>query len=193
MGVGADDRGHAAIQEPAHADLLAGRLGVHVDEHVLGATLQGAQRRFDLDERLTPRAQEQVSRQVDHGQAHAVALDHATAVTGLGGEEVGRAQDALLLVEVAIDLAAAVGVVAQRDDVDALAQERVGDLGRDAHAAGGVLGVDDHEGGRQTLAQDRQQAQQRASPEASDEIADEQDGGRGAGAHGSYSRAPGRG
>ena len=35
--VGADHGGHAAVEEPAHRDLLARRLGVHVDEHVVGA------------------------------------------------------------------------------------------------------------------------------------------------------------
>ena len=35
--VGADDRRHAAVEVPAHRDLLARRLGVHVDEHVVDA------------------------------------------------------------------------------------------------------------------------------------------------------------
>ena len=35
--VGADDGGHAAVEVPAERDLLARRLGVHVDEHVVGA------------------------------------------------------------------------------------------------------------------------------------------------------------
>jgi len=38
--VGADDPGHAPVEEPAHADLLAGRLGVEVDEDVVDLALE---------------------------------------------------------------------------------------------------------------------------------------------------------
>ena len=41
--VGADDRRHAAVEVPAHRDLLARRLGVEVDEHVVDAVAQLAQ------------------------------------------------------------------------------------------------------------------------------------------------------
>ncbi len=68
-----------------------------------------------------------------------------------------------------------VGVIAKRDRVDAVAKQLLGDLRRDAKAAGDVLAVDHHERGRITLAQDRQALQQRVAADAADEIADEQD------------------
>jgi hypothetical protein len=48
--VRADDRRDAAVEVPAHRDLLARRLGVHVDEHVVavGEPLEHA---VDLAER----------------------------------------------------------------------------------------------------------------------------------------------
>ena len=80
-----------------------------------------------------------------------------------------------MLVEVGVDLALAVGVVAERDHVDAGREQLVGDLRRDPEAAGGVLAVDDDEVGREALAQRRQQRQQRALADAADDVADEQD------------------
>ena len=74
----------------------------------------------------------------------AVPLDDARAVAGLGGQEVRRAQDPLLLVEVLVDLAVAVGVVAERDHVDAGGEDLLArHLRRDADAARRVLAVDD--------------------------------------------------
>jgi hypothetical protein len=52
-------------------------------------------------------------------------------------------------VEVGPDLAVAVGVVAERDDVDAGGEQRVGLLRRDADPARGVLAVADDEVERQ--------------------------------------------
>ena len=78
-------------------------------------------------------------------------------------------------VEVGVDLAAVVGVVAERDRVDARREHLVGVLRRDPEAAGGVLAVDDDERRRVALAQDRQAVEQRAPAEAADDVADEQD------------------
>ena len=101
--------------------------------------------RVDLGERRASGAQEHVAAEVHDPEAHAVALDDAQAVPGLVAQVVVRAQDRVVLVEVAVDLAAVVGVVAERDDVDARGEQLVGDLRRDAEAAGGVLAVDDDE------------------------------------------------
>ena len=72
-----------------------------------------------------------------------------------------------LLVEVGPDLAVAVGVVAERDHVDAGGEQLVGVLRRDADAAGGVLAVDDDEVERELLAQAREQLAERAAAGAS--------------------------
>jgi hypothetical protein len=77
------------------------------------------------------------------------------AVAGLAAQVVGRPQDPRLLVEVGVDLAVAVGVVAERDHVDAGGEQVVGQLRRDPEAAGDVLAVDDDERRLVALAQRR--------------------------------------
>ena len=123
------------------------------------------------------RVHEQVPRQRDDAEPHAVAGDDAPAVAGLAAQEVGGAQDPRGGVEVGVDLAMAVGVVAERDHVDPGGEQLVGDLRRDPHAAGGVLAVDDDERRRKALAQRGQQRQQRSPADPADDVADEQDAG----------------
>jgi hypothetical protein len=48
VGVGAEHRRHAAVEVPAHRDLLARRLGVHVDEDVVGLAAQLGEQRVGL-------------------------------------------------------------------------------------------------------------------------------------------------
>ena len=167
-----------AVQIPAEADLLAGRLGVHVDEDVISVSGQAVQHRVGLPERGSSDVQEQTARQRHHPQPDPVALDGADPVTGLGAQIVGRPQDALLAVEVGIDLALAVGVVAERDHVDAGVEELIGDLRRDSEAPRRVLAVDDQEVEAQPIAQHGDQPEQRAAAKASDHVSDEQDGNR---------------
>jgi hypothetical protein len=81
-----------------------------------------------------------------------------------------------------------VGVVAKRDDVDAGAEQLLGDLRGDAQAAGDVLGVDHDERRIVTLAQLGQQREQRPATQPADEVADEEDARGGVG-HGAYSGA----
>jgi len=189
--VRADHRGHATVEVPAEADLLARRLGVHVDEHVVDAVAEALEHRVDLDERRPPGPQVEVAREVHDAEPHSVALDDRVAAARLRAQVVRRAHDPRLVVEVRVDLLAVIGVVAERDDVDARGEQLVGDLRGDPEAAGDVLAVDDDEGGREALAEAGEQAEQRPPPEAADEIADEEDGRRGVG-HGAYSRAQGR-
>ena len=84
-----------------------------------------------------------------------------------------------------------VSVVAQGDDVDAGAQQLVGDLRRDAEPARDVLGVDHDEGRAVTLDEPGQEGEQRPAAEAADHVTDEEDARGGVG-HGPYSRATGR-
>jgi len=189
--VGPDDGAHATVEEPAHADLLARCLGVHIDEDVVDAPAQVGQDRVDLDEGRAPGAQEEVARERDDAEAHAAAVDDDGAVAGLRAQVVGGPDDPLLLVEVGVDLAAAVGVVAERDDVDAAVEELVGELRRDPEPAGDVLAVDHDEVRRMLRAQSGEQAEQRPPAEAADDVADEEQGRRRFG-HAPYSpvRAP---
>jgi len=186
--VGAEDGGDAAVEVPAQADLLARRLGVHVDEDVVDLALEAAEHRVDLDERRAAGAEVEVPREVDDPQAHAVALHDREAVARLRPQVVGRPQDPLLVVQVRVDLLAVIGVVAERDDVDAGREQLVGDLRRDPEAPGDVLGVDDDEGRVVPLAQGGEEPQQGPAAESADEVADEEDG-RGRVRHGAYSRA----
>jgi hypothetical protein len=164
---------------------------VHVHEDVVDAPAQVGQDRVDLDEGRSPGAQEEVARERDDAEAQAAALDDDGAVAGLRAQVVGGPDDPLLLVEVGVDLAAAVGVVAERDDVDAAVEELVGELRRDPEPAGDVLGVDHDEGRRVLRAQRGEQAEQRPPAEAADDVADEEQGRRRFG-HAPYSpvRAP---
>jgi len=186
--VGADDGRDAAVEIPAQADLLARRLGVHVDEDVVDLPLEAAEDRVDLDECRAAGAEVEVPREVDDPEAHAAALHDREAVARLRPEIVGRPQDPLLRVEVREDLLAVIGVVSERDDVHARREELVGDLRRDPEAPGDVLGVDDDEGRVVALAQGGEEPQQGPAAESADEVADEEDG-RGRVRHGAYSRA----
>ena len=179
MGVGAEHGRHAAVEMPAHRDLLARRLGVHVDEDVVRRAGQLGDQRVGLGEGGAPRRHEHVARQVDHRQAHAVAGDDRVAVAGLGAQVVGGPQDPRLVVEVGVDLAMAVGVVAERDHIDAGREQLVGDLRRDPEPAGDVLAVDDDERRVVALAQQRQHAQQRPATGRADQVAAEKDSRRG--------------
>jgi hypothetical protein len=188
--VRADDRGHAAVQMPAQADLLARRLGVHVDEDVVDLAVELREHVLDLDERGAARPQEEVAGQVDDPEPDPVALDDRVAAPRLRAQVVRGADDPRLVVEVRVDLLAVVRVVAERDRVDAGAEQLVGDLRRDPEPAGDVLAVDDDERGVVALAQTGQQPEQRPPAQPAHEIADEEDG-RGAVGHGAYSGARG--
>src|SRR4051794_14118904 len=97
------------------------------------------------------------------------------AVPGLRAQEVRRAQDPRLLVEVGVDVPMLVGVIAERDDVDARLEELPRDLGRDAEPARRVLAVDDDEVGRVLLPDPRQEAEQRPPARRAHDVADEED------------------
>jgi len=126
---------------------------MHVDEDVIDIPTQLAERGLDLGKRRTARAQVQVPAEVDYAQAHSVVLDHARAVAGLDAQEVRRAQDPRLGVQIRIDLAAMVGVVAERDRIDSPREQLLGCLWRDSQAARDVLAVDHHEGRVKALSQ----------------------------------------
>ena len=63
---------------------------MHVDEDVVDVA-ELAERDLDLGERRAPGAQVEVAAEVDHAEAHAVALDHAHPAARLAAQEVRRA------------------------------------------------------------------------------------------------------
>ena len=132
--VGADDRAHAAVEIPARArpSRSSPRRG---SRRARGRTrpVELAERDVDVGERRAPGAQEEVAAEVHDAEPHAAgALHDADAVAGLAAQVVVGPQDRLVRVEVGEDLAPVVGVVAERDDVDAGGEQLVGDLRRDA-------------------------------------------------------------
>ena len=78
-------------------------------------------------------------------------------------------------VEVLVDLAVAVGVVAEGDRVDAQAEQLLRGLAGDPEAAGGVLAVDDDEVGLVLVPQAGQHGGQRPAADSPDDVADEQE------------------
>jgi len=172
--VRAHDGGHAAVEMPAQRDLLACGLGVEVDEHVVRATLELAEGGVDLRERRPSGAQEDVAAEVDDAEPDALAVHDTGAVSRLVSQVVVGAQDLDVVVEIAVDLLAVIGVVAERNDVDAGGEELVGDLRRDPQPPGCVLAVDDDERRLVAFAQPGQQPEQRALAKRSDDVADEE-------------------
>ena len=127
---------------PPQRDLLAGRLGVHVDEDVVGVA-QLSEGGLDRGEGGQRRVQVEVAAEVHHAELASVLFDHAGAVAGLAAEVVEGPHDPRLLVEVAVDLAVVIGVVAERDRVDASHEQLTCPLGGDPEASRHILGVDD--------------------------------------------------
>jgi hypothetical protein len=91
---------------------------------------------------------------------------------------VERPEDALGLVQERVDLALVPDVVARRDDVDAVREQRLRRRHRQAHPAREVLAVGGHEVDPALVAQGRQQLLDRETPRLADEVADHQHAAR---------------
>ena len=148
MGVGADHEARAAVGEIAHRLLLAGRLGMHVDDDGVGVAAERAGGEFALDrgERIVERVHEDAAHGVDHQHARAVlGLDHGGAAPGRAGRIVERTDQPRRALDEHQRLALVPGMVAERDGVGAGVEEILIDRLGDAEAAGGILAVDDDE------------------------------------------------
>ena len=77
------------------------------------------------------------------------------AAPRLPTQVVERAHDPLLRIEIGIDLTPVVGVVAERDRVDASSKQLLGDLRRDPEATRDVLAVYHDERRGKPLTQER--------------------------------------
>ena len=91
VGVGADDRRHAAVEVPAEPDLLARRLGVHVDEDVVALLGHRADRGVGFRERRTRSVHEQVAGQRQDAEPAAIVDRDVPAVPGLAAAGSSRA------------------------------------------------------------------------------------------------------
>ncbi len=153
--VRAEHGGDAAVEIPAERDLLAGGLGVEVEQNDLGAGLFAdfGEQIVGLAEGIVAGAHEDAALQIDDGVCGAVGK-HALvdAEAGRSVRVVGRAKDAAAAhvggfgdVDVLEDLFLVPDVIAGGDDVRAEVEELFSDGGCEAEAAGGVFAVDDEE------------------------------------------------
>jgi len=170
--VGPEHGGDPAVEVPPHRHLLARHLGVEVDEDEVGLDL--LEDAVDLVEGRAGDLEADGAAEVDHAGAAAPDLDHGVAAAGVGVGVVGRPHHPVAAVEVAVDLAVAVDVVAGRDRVGAGVEQRLGRLLGDSHAPRRVLPVDDHQVGRMALAQPRHRRRQPAAPGPADHVPDEE-------------------
>ena len=137
----------AAVEVPAHRDLLGGGLGVEVDEDDARLVLRTASiSGRTTGERVVDGGHEDPSHDVDDRHRHAVRRrarprDRARACRR-GSWPVGAAADAR---DVGTDLLLVPAVIAAGDDVRRRTREVVGEVRRDAEARRGVLAVGDDE------------------------------------------------
>jgi len=146
---------------------------VEVHEDPVGLAAQVGQQGVDLAERGARGVEEHGARQVHHREPACVALHHRHAAARIALRIVGRAHDPLLAVEVVVDVALLVGVVAEGDRVDAVLEPGPRDLLVDAEAAGGVLAVHHEEVRLVAAAQLGHHRLERAPARASNHVADE--------------------
>src|SRR3954447_13707033 len=170
----ADACRHATVEVPPHRDLLARRLRVEVDEHVVGLALQIGENRVHLGEGRAGGVEEDGAGEVRHRQPHADLLHDGVTAAWVALRVVRGAHDPVVLVEERVDLGVAIGVVAERDGVDACAVQRKRDLPRDAETARGVLAVHDHEVRRVLLHEAGQQQLDGAPSGTPHDVAHEQ-------------------
>jgi hypothetical protein len=173
--MGADAGRNAPVQVPAHRHLLAGRLGVHVHQHVVRAATQVRQHGVGFGERRTRGFQVEHPGKVHDAKPAPVLLDDREAAAGCGLRVVRRAHDAFVAIEQLVDVAVPERVVAERDRVGAGVEQRGGDLRRDADAARGVLAVDHDEVRRLGFDQPGQQRFHDRAAGRADDVTDEED------------------
>jgi len=143
--VRAEHGGDAPVQVPAHRHLLAGQLGVEVDDEGIGRPGERFEQLVDRRERVALDLQVHLTAQVDHRHSHSRCLDDGVAAAGIRRWKIGGADDPPLGVQIRIHLTVAVGVVAERDHVDPCLEDRLGRVRGYADAAGCVLAVRDDE------------------------------------------------
>ena len=144
MGVRAPDRGGAAVEHIAHRAFLARALGVEVHKddlllylgHVPVGNYKGI---------VGVAVKREASYQVQHADITEGRGVYVYAASGALRAEVCRAEDLATLIEIGLKLRARPCVVAERDDVRAGAEDRIGLPRRDADDVC-IFTVDDGKG-----------------------------------------------
>jgi hypothetical protein len=132
-----DHGGDAAVEMPAHGHFFASQLGVKVDEPDLDGRRQCLNKLIRLAEGAIRLGHVNAALQIHDGAIDAVAgLHDDDAAAGEFVDIVGGAEQAGLAGEIVVDFALVPDVVAASQDVDAVAEQLVRELRRDAETAG---------------------------------------------------------
>ena len=156
--------------------LLAGRLGVEVDDDGVGARLQraGGELAVDGAEGAVELGHEDAAHGVDDEHVGAVpGLEEAGALPRRAGREIDRPQETGLALDEDEGLLLIEGVVAERHHVGAGVEEVAEDGFGDAEAPGRVLAIDDDEVELIALDEARDGLDHRIAARAADHIAEE--------------------
>lgn len=145
MGVGSIHATDAAIKIVAHGDFFAAGLRVHFDDDQVGLILQSNQERIDFGVGAIGGFHENASDQADDSDTKALGgLKNGIIVAGGVDREVGGTNDVVGGFESGNDFPLAIGMVAQRNKMDAVFEEFIKDLGGQARSSRGVFGVGNH-------------------------------------------------
>src|SRR5688572_22496724 len=170
--VGTDDRGEAAVEMPAHRDLLAGGFGVPIENaNARRVSSELIEQTVDGAEWVVGRCHERSPDRVHDENV----LDHDPAAAGIAGREVDRTDREWQQLDVVEELALVPHVVPVRDHVRAGGIELARDVGRETRAARGVLTVHDREVDLIFLPDLRQERLDRVAPRTTNDVANKQD------------------
>ena len=173
--VGPDNGRDTPVEVPSHRDLLARQLGVEVHEERISCPGLRGEQLVDGAERIALDLQVHLPAQVDHADPHPGGLRDGVSPAWIPGWEVHGADDSSLGVEQRVDVAMAVGVVAEGDHVGARLEDLLrGRLG-DPDAAAGVLAVDHDQVGTLRLTELRHRGRKGLPAGLTDHVPDEEE------------------
>ncbi len=173
--VRADDRRHTTVEPARERHLLAGRLGMHVDENHRRLRPRLLDEVVDDLEHRGRGMEEQRAEDVDHRQPPAVGRRHGGKTSSRrAARHVGGADDSIRSVEVRPDLGAPEGMVAERDRICARRQQLFGQTRRDPDSVRGVLAVHDARVDLELRAERLQALRQSSPPGSPHDVGDEE-------------------
>ena len=143
--MGPEDEAGAAVQVPAHGDLLRGRFRVDIHQPELGPRPLAQHLVGRLEGRIDGRHEELALHIADQDLALLPQVVTEPAAARRPGGIIVRAEDRSMVLEAGHHLALVPDVVAGGEHVDPQAEQVVRDLRRQAESASGVLTVGDHE------------------------------------------------
>ena len=177
VGVGADHEARAAIAEKAERLLLAGRLGMDVDDDGVGGLAQRARHQLAVGggERIVERIHENAAHGIDHQHARAVlGLDHRRATARRAGGIIDRPDQFWRPLDENQRLLLVPGMIAERDRIGTSLDQLAIDRLRDAETAGRVLAIDHDQIELPFLDEPGQALNDHSPPAAADDVADEE-------------------